>query len=177
MLIYSIWLWILKPSAPFKNSFPPPWWRRPGSWRTTTPYVSLSPRLRVQLDYSDVSDVSGIIRFCQIYHGGTNPSPRLGPPDHVTPCLCVTALLFLLVAGTFFFLNPPAPLLFWGKKHRHLLTVAKDIHPFRVKNMDHGVRANCRGWSWLMAEPSCRFFLLRSDTHSPCILTSSCAFY
>lgn len=29
--------------------------------------------------FSDASDVSEIIRFCQIYHRGTNPSPRLGP--------------------------------------------------------------------------------------------------
>lgn len=127
----------------------------------------------------EASDVSEIIRFCQIYHRCTNPFSPTRAPDHVTPCLCVTALLFLLAAQHFFF--SVLPLLCCseenGVRRAALLTAAEDIHPFRGKNMYHGVRVNCRGWSWLMAEPSCRFFLLRSDMHSFCILTSGCAFY
>lgn len=62
----------------------------------------------------------------------------------------MTELLFLLVT-----LLPPsfqhlaalrqtAPCFFtiFLPSSLHLLTVGKDIHPFGVKNMDHGVRGN-----------------------------------
>lgn len=97
ILIYSIWIWILKPSVPFKILFkfkaPPP----PPPLNPSFPLMKAaqergyetSPNVPTQVSplpsfqslggFSDASDVSEIIRFCQIYHRGTNPSPRLGP--------------------------------------------------------------------------------------------------
>lgn len=69
-------------------------------------------------------------------------------PDHVMPCLCATALLFLLVTQHFC-CSEAIGVVFAAPQQRifaqRLLTVAKDIHPFRVKNMYHGVQANCQG--------------------------------